>query len=280
MSIHQQIARGVSALAIAWLSANAYAVPELQLSIAGGNYDTTSQTSISNGPVFDLYGYLNRTSNAGTFFLSMALTPAVAESSPSPDFGFFTYNIGAGDVQVNVTSDMLFGVPPVDVGGVATSDPQDLQTHSVFPTYFKEIAISFAATDLSDLYDVQNVDDGAPVGSPTVPTASTMFFKKIGLNLNGLTGGKQLHFDLYDEVFRNQRCQPNDPPTCVDGALIDIDAGINAPFSHDAQSGASSSSGGGGASGEVPEPGSLSLIGAALLLSSLTLARRRRANRR
>ncbi len=256
----------------------ANAVPELQLSIAGGAYDTTTETSISSGPVFDLYAYLNRASNTGTFYVSMALTPAVNEAAPAPDFGSFTYDIGGGPVLVNVTGDMLYGVPPVDIGGVATSDPQDLQTHSIFPTYFTEVAITFAATDLSVLYDVQNVDDGAPV-SPAVGD-TTMFFKKIALNLSNLTGGKQLHFDLYDEVFRTQNCNPNDN-LCDPNLVVDVDAGINAPFSHDAQSGSSSSSsssgGSGGASGEVPEPGTLSLIGAALALGGVSWLRRRSA---
>lgn len=117
---------------------------------------------------------------------------------------------------------MLYGRRPRwTLAGVATSDPQDLQTHSIFPTYFTEVAITFAATDLSVLYDVQNVDDGAPV-SPAVGD-TTMFFKKIALNLSNLTGGKQLHFDLYDEVFRTQNCNPNDN-LCDPNLVVDVAA--------------------------------------------------------
>lgn len=267
------LATGLSTAALLWLASSpAHAVPELQLSIAGGTYNTTTQTSVSSGPIFDLYAYLNRASNTGTFFVSMALTPSVAETNPAPDFGFFTYDIGGGPVLVNVTGDMLYGVPPIDVGGVADSDGGDLASHGIFPTYFTEVAITFSATDLSDLYDVENVDDGAPV-TPAPGDTSTMFFKKIALDLTNLTGGKQLHFDLYDEVFRTQNCNPNDT-ACDPTLVVDIDAGINAPFSHDAQSG---SSGGGGASGEVPEPGTLSLLGAILALGGLGWLRRRGA---
>lgn len=273
INLSRPIAHGLATAALLSVVGTANAVPELQLSIAGGTYDTTSETSISSGPVFDLYAYLNRASNTGTFYVSMALTPAVAEAVPAPDFGSFTYDIGGGPVLVNVTGNMLYGVPPIDVGGVADADGGDLGPHDIFPTYFTEVAITFAATDLSVLYDVQNVDDGAPV--TPAPGDSTMFFKKISLNLSNLTDNKQLHFDLYDEVFRTQNCNPNDI-ACDPTLITDIDAGINAPFSHDAQSGSSSSSGGsGGASGEVPEPGTLSLIGAALALGGLSWLRRR-----
>jgi len=274
MQTVMNFARGIGFATCLGLASSAYAVPSLQLGIAGGTYDTSSETSVSNGPIFDLYAYLN-TQNANspaiseTFYLSMALSPAVSETNPAPDFGTFTYDIGGGAVLVNAASDMVFGVPPVDLDNGA-SDPQDLQTHGIFPTYFLQVALTFSATDLSKLYDTQNVDDAAPV-TPGVGD-DTMFFHKISLDLSNLTGGKQLHFDLFTQTLVNSRCSPQDI-NCVP-TLVDIDAGDNAPFSHDAQSGPSSS-GGGPSSGEVPEPGTLSLIGAGILLGSMTWFRRR-----
>ncbi|MBK8959722.1 MAG: hypothetical protein IPM80_15185 [Proteobacteria bacterium] len=167
----------------------------------------------------------------------MALTPSVAETNPAPDFGSFTYDIGGGPVLVNVTGDMLYGADRVaPMAEIAARHLPDLFHQGRFVLARRW---------------VWGGGGGGGGGGPAPGDTSTMFFKKIALDLTNLTGGKQLHFDLYDEVFRTQNCNPNDT-ACDPTLVVDIDAGINAPFSHDAQSG---SSGGGGASGEVPEPG-------------------------
>jgi len=46
---------------ISALGQRAQAIPSLQLDIAGGYYDTISETSLSDGPIFTLEAYLKAT---------------------------------------------------------------------------------------------------------------------------------------------------------------------------------------------------------------------------
>ena len=57
----------------------AHAVPALQLDIAGGFYDTTSQSIMTSSNSFTLYALLDPTAHgvsaSGTYYVSVALTP-------------------------------------------------------------------------------------------------------------------------------------------------------------------------------------------------------------
>lgn len=230
------------------LGSAASALPSLQLGMpaADGTYDGSAgvETTIANGPVFDLDAYLfdsdpgNPQANAGQFYLSMALIGATGPGS----FGSFTYD---GN-PVNVTADMISGTPSA------------LGAHGIFPTYYFELLFDFTADTTVPAF---NTADGSSAGG-------NMFKHTFSFDVSGLTGGAGVHFDLYGDVWTPGR-GPN--PGSYKQEF--------APFSHDAETGASSSSGGGPSSGEVPEPGTMSLIGAAVMLGSLTMSRRRRVAR-
>ena len=101
----------------------AHAVPALQLDIAGGFYDTTSQSIMTSSNSFTLYALLDPTAHgvsaSGTYYVSVALTPT---RSTSASLGSFTFN----GTNVNATSGMTYGTPPIELGGLATTDPGDL----------------------------------------------------------------------------------------------------------------------------------------------------------
>src|SRR5688500_915227 len=94
----------------------AHAAPVLQLDIAGGTYDSTTQTIVASSNPFTLIALATpqgKTTSerilADTFYISMAVSPMVPE--PGANLGYFTVN----GQRVDVTDDMVFGKPPVEV---------------------------------------------------------------------------------------------------------------------------------------------------------------------
>lgn len=112
---------------------------------------------------------------------------------------------------------------------------QDLQSRGVLPTFFHEFAFAF---------------------SPTTRTVSTgdTYFATFNVTTS-LAGSSALHFDLYNTSVRV--CGRNQ------GCLLDRDAALNAPFSHEAES----------TSHRVAEPQSLLLMSMGLLFAARSLSR-------
>lgn len=100
------------------MSHEAEALPVLQLDFAGGTYDPVTETVVADSGPFTLYAILTPERRATqqeidallgtTFYISVALTPQLGDTDPS--LGSFSF---AGD-NVNVTSDMTYGVPPIE----------------------------------------------------------------------------------------------------------------------------------------------------------------------
>ena len=143
---------------------------------------------------------------------------------------------------------MTFGTPPADFDGGA-SDAQDLQSHGVFPTFFREFGFAFSPTSRTVSYN--SADN--PGGLSPSATGGT-YFATFNVTTS-LAGANALHFDLYNTSVkvcgRNQGC------------LLDRDAALNAPFSHDAES----------TSHRVAEPQSLLLMSMGLLFAARSLSR-------
>lgn len=216
------------------------AYPTLQLDIGGGVYDPVSETTIASGSSFTLYALLNDSSiKDATFYISAAVIP---KQTTGANLGSFTFN---GD-PVAVTGDMIYGTPPA-----ALADTNDLAGHSVFETYFKEFAFTFASAGQLTPYNVQPGEDGY-LAEPNFG-GSGMYYVPFTVNVSGLTSlDTIIHFDLYSQKYRNGDEMAN----------LEF-----APFSHDAQSGGNP---------PVPEPGTIVLFGAGLL--GLAIYGKRRMN--
>ena len=232
--------------ALLGLSTFASAVTTLQLGIAGGTYNAGTETIIASSNSFSLYAYL--IADAGNpindiYGLSMAITPQV--NSPA-SLGSFTVD---GNV-IDVTSGMTYGIPPLDATIETTNggDSHDLQTHSIFPTYFSETTFSFSALNQSGVFNTKLNPSFGPQGG------TGMYFAKFDIDVTKLDKKYAIHFDLYNTKLLE--CKLRDGG-CAPGNL---DITQFAPFSHDAQSGP----GGGGPRNETPEPAPMLLLGLGL----------------
>lgn len=249
ISISKNLTRLVAALTIALIATTARAIPTLQLDIAGGSYDTATQTIVAPGNSFALYAYgLGTGPQAITltdkFFISMALVPAT--TTPG-GYGSLTVN----GTTVNVTSDMTAGGPPLESSGVI--DPGDLATHGVFPTFFWETGFFFTSANQFNAYNTQDQAGQVPLTNGT-----GMYYKEFNIDISGLAPGLGIHFDLYNEKLitkcKGKICTP-----------MDIDINQFAPFSHDAE----------GSVAAIPEPGVYAMLLAGLCLLGFTARRRR-----
>lgn len=212
-----------------FIASSAWAVPTLQLDIAGGNHiPGDDETVYSTSDQFTLYALLNPTVNnhnpapgtpnfGGTFYISAAI---VGTGGP----GFGSFSIGSTTFSQN--SGMQFGTPPVDI----VPDNKDLPSHDVFPAWYAEVAFSFDTAHRAQSYDVQVNPGGLVTGS------GPLYYHGFNVDVSGLSDGYAVHFDLYN--------------------IIGDKVGDFAPFSHDAQSGGRN----------VPDGGmTLALLGTGLL---------------
>jgi len=206
------------AAAIMLLAAPARAVPQLQLDIFGGTYDTSTETIVASGNSFSVYAYglTSAVSLSDSFYLSMALMPS---TSSSGSYGSFAIN----GTPINVTAGMTFGTPPLEtVLGGASFDPGDLASHGIFPTYFAEQLFTFSSGVQSGVYNTQDHAGWGP------QSGTGMYYKKFDFDISGLAPGFGIHFDLYNETLISSCKNKN----CTVG---DIDVNKFAPFSHDAE---------------------------------------------
>jgi PEP-CTERM motif len=229
-------------------AANAF--PSLQLGIAGGTYDNSSETIIASSTAFSLYAYLipnGKNPINDIYTISMSVSPQIHSST---NLGSFTVN---GDV-INVSSGMNYGIPPADatIETAPGGDSHDLETHSVFPTYFTQRSFSFSLLDKSAKFDTAD----HPSFGPQAGTG--MYFKKFDIDVSNLDPNYSIHFDLYNtaEITKTDCITKYGKKVCTTTPTGQLDITDKAPFSHDAQSG----HGGGGPPNETPEPATLLLI--------------------
>ena len=197
--------------------------PVLQLGIGDGVYDPVTETVIASSNPFTLYAFLNDSTLLGeTFYISAAVTPQYGPTGG--DLGSFTFD---GET-IDVTADMTYGTPPIELAPLNVFEAGDLSKHGIFNTYYREFDFTFNTSSQTDSFNVQD-------NPGMVPTAgSGMYYVAFNVDTSGLDYPYAIHFDLYSKS--------------ADGTSI----GIFAPFSHDAQS-------------PVPEPGTLTLLGTGIL---------------
>lgn len=234
------------------LGTAAMAVPSLQLDIGGGTYDAVSETIVASSNPFTLYALAK--GDAATFdfsrdyYISASIFPP--PDSSGENLGSFTF---AG-TTVNATADMVFGTPPLEAN--LDFDAHDLSKHGVFPTFFKEFEFNFVSSQVSDEY---NTEDDAGDGPLIHPGAGLFYFSFI-VDVSTLDAGSIVHFDLYNTKAKSG----------------DVDRDDFAPFSHDAESGASEGPGTPPDPNPVPEPLTTALAGLALLGLGFSATRRAR----
>lgn len=192
----------------------AWAVPFYQLDIAGGSYDTVSESIVTGASRFTLLAYATPRS-AAEFELLLtrpsSLSIAIGSSNGAPaggDLGSFRVN---GQL-VHATGDMRFGVPPYELDGTAARDPGDLASHGLDETWFVQNDFVFSVDRRSGIYDT-----ALHAGSGPRP-GTGMLYTAFEFDTSGLAPGISLHFDLYSTRTKNG----------------DVDILRFAPFSHDA----------------------------------------------
>lgn len=244
------------ALSVAVVTVPAWAVPALQLDIAGGTYNLSEESVLASSNTFSLYAYGLASGQqaidlSDKFFISMALVPKTLTPG---SYGSFIVN----GTTVNVTADMTAGGPPLESTGLF--DAGDLASHGAFPTFFAEQGFFFTAANQSQVYNTADTDPNTPGGAGSGPLAGTgMYYKKFDFDISGLAPGLGIHFDLYNQELIN-KCKGK---TCT---VADVDVDQFAPFSHDA---------GGWVTTPVPEPETYAMLLAGLGLMGLVARRRK-----
>jgi hypothetical protein len=226
----------------------ASANPLLQLDIAGGIYDSESQTTIASTESFILYAYLTPHGGSSkkniqellsrTYYISAAVMPQYGPLAEN--LGSFTFdNLSDSNsaATVRATQDMVFGAPPSEI--FIGKDSGNLAPHGIFETYFTEFSFTFSKSLTSSPINVQDNPEA------TLDGKTGMYYVPFSVNTSGLAHGYAIHFDLYSEQLGNDG--RND---------MDIDA--FAPFSHDAQSPIA-----------APEPSTFMLLGSCLVLGAV-----------
>jgi hypothetical protein len=226
----------------------AYAVPELQLTVPGGTYDGTLETTFASGQTFDLYALFgpNQDTLSDTFYISFALELGADDSPVGTSGSHPALNAGSfkfGGQTYNVTSDLTWGTP------------SGLPTHGDFPTWYGMLPFQFSSGNQTASIDTQTTTPSSISGGCL---SDCLYFTSFAVDTSLLSSAYSIHFDLFD-----QKTLDGDHPA------------VNAPFSHDAQS-----LDGGctqvpcGPREQVPEPATLALMIAGL--AGLVATRRRR----
>jgi hypothetical protein len=190
----------------------AFAVPVLQLDIGGGYYNTTGdpryndETVVSTGDVFTLYALMqegNKTSLDDTYYISMALFPHIPLTSPSPNFGSFTFE----GQTILVGGDMVYGNPGIP-------------SHGVFDTYYKLYEFKFDAANHVGLYNTQ---DNPGQFNKFYPGAG-LYYAAFAVDTTNLSDAVSIHFDLFNNnknaPFSHDADAQSDPPPVPEPASL------------------------------------------------------------
>lgn len=189
-----------------------FAYPVLQLDIGGGYYNTTGdpryndETIVSASDTFTLYALMavgNKTSLADNYYISMALYPRIPLTTPSPNFGSFTF-MGQ---TIDVVGDMEYGNPGI---------PE----HGVFDTYYVLYRFNFNADNRVGPYNVQ-INPGQ---FANYYPGNGFYYASFSVDTTNLSDDVSIHFDLFNNKtkapFSHDADAQSDPPLLPEPATL------------------------------------------------------------
>ena len=173
-----------------------FAVPYLQLDANPATYDPNpdEESVVTLGDVFTMYALVNSEASAfpdpidllKEYYLSIAIVPQLDTHTA---LGSFTFDDGNGPIEIVVTEDMQYGIPPV-----VDAIYQDFPSHGIYETFFIEIPFTLTGATQAALYDVE---DGAG-GPGEEVTNGPLYYQAFDVDATGLND-YFLHVDLYTE---------------------------------------------------------------------------------